>query len=560
MACGPGSLLGGLYRILELLGRGGHGTVWLARQERTGRLVAVKEIADGRLVMEAEILKTLSCPGLPAIVDILREDSLYLVMEYIKGQTLLSWLEERGPLSEQEAAGRGIELCRVLSYLHERKPPVIYRDLKPSNIMVRENGSLVLIDFGTAREQRKEKAEDTVWLGTRGYAAPEQYGGQGQTGPETDIYGLGAVLFQLLTGKGPSELPYCFPPLREVMPGCSEGMERILAICTRTDPRKRYRSCKELAEALARFGRLVPEESRKRRRQKGMLAVLAGLALLTGGGGLTAFCMGKQASLHAYRNCLFRAEGSVSREACAEACRLAVRLEPGRPEAYCLLLKRFVETDGRFSPEEERLFREVLELNTERGSALEVLKRHKSAYGKVAYETGMAYFYDYEGSGGRRASAVWLLDSAKPGTGLSEQEAFRAGVLGRIAEYYDSLGRAKKSGEKGVSYGKYWEDLISISFPEAGEKDNLVTALVAARELTVQLSLHGADFLADGVSREAISESLTSLEEAMREWEQQAESRYEKGLLEEVEEGLILAEEALGAALQGEKKGKENGG
>ena len=92
-----------------------------------------------------------------------------------------------------------------------------------------------------------------------------------------------------------------------------------------------------------------------------------------------------------------------------EACRMAVRLEPGRPEAYCLLLSHFVETDGSFSLEEELLFREVLELDTEKGNALEVLRRHKPAYGRVAYEIGLAYFYDYEGSGGRRASAVWLL-------------------------------------------------------------------------------------------------------------------------------------------------------
>ena len=560
MTCTPGSLLGGLYRVLELLGRGGHGTVWLARQERTGCLVAVKEIGNGSLIMEAELLKKLSCPGLPSVVDILQEDCLYLVMEYIEGQTLLSWLEEHGPLPEKEAAAWGIELCRVLSYLHGRKPPIIYRDLKPSNIMVREDGSLVLIDFGTAREKKEEKTEDTVWLGTRGYAAPEQYGGKGQTGPETDLYGLGAVLFQLLTGKGPSELPYCFPPVREIRPEISEGMERILEVCTRADPRKRYRSAKELAGALARRRELAPEEDRKRRRQRGVLAVLACMVLLTGGGSLASCRLGSLASLRAYKSCLFRAEGSVSREECMEACRMAVRLEPGRPEAYCLLLSHFVETDGSFSLEEELLFREVLELDTEKGNALEVLRRHKPAYGRVAYEIGLAYFYDYEGSGGRRASAVWLLASAEPEMGLTEQEAFRAEVLGRIAGYYDSLGEMRKTGDKGVSYREYWEDLERVSFPEAAEKDNLVTALVAAREMAVQVSLHAADFLGDGVSAESIRRRLSVPEKALESWEQRTASQYETALAEETREGLRLAEEALEAASQEAGTGQENGG
>ncbi|MDF2939063.1 MAG: serine/threonine protein kinase [Paenibacillaceae bacterium] len=205
----PGRLLENRYRILQLLGQGGMGRVFLAEDERLpGKKWAVKELKPGPaqqelLAKEARVLAECSHPGLAAVTDFIPANAqgvCYLVMEFIQGQTLLQVLREQGPLSWAKAASIGIELCQVLAYLHEGRPvPIIHRDLKPSNVMLDENGRVRLIDFGTARHYNQGADADTVRLGTLGFASPEQLLGR-QTDARTDLYALGAVLHFLLEG------------------------------------------------------------------------------------------------------------------------------------------------------------------------------------------------------------------------------------------------------------------------------------------------------------------------------------------------------------------------
>ena len=128
----------------------------------------------------------------------------------------------------------GKQLCDVLAYLHSRKPPIIYRDMKPDNVQLKPDGTITLLDFGTAREYKYRGAEgsDTSCLGTRGYAAPEQYGGMGETDARTDIYCLGATLYHLLTGHNPSLPPYEMKPIRTINPALPRGLEQIILRCT----------------------------------------------------------------------------------------------------------------------------------------------------------------------------------------------------------------------------------------------------------------------------------------------------------------------------------------
>lgn len=210
-----GAVLDGKYKIISVIGQGGMSTVYLARHQRLNKEWAVKEISreycenyemiSRQLVLEADILKKLNHPGLPKIIDIIeKKDVIWMVMEFIEGKTLKEVLKERGRIQETEVLSWGKQLCEVLSYLHSRTPPIIYRDLKPDNIILKKTGRLVLIDFGTAREYCYEKnSTDTTYLGTRGYAAPEQYGGMGQTDERTDIYCLGVTLYSMLTGYSP---------------------------------------------------------------------------------------------------------------------------------------------------------------------------------------------------------------------------------------------------------------------------------------------------------------------------------------------------------------------
>jgi WD40 repeat protein/tRNA A-37 threonylcarbamoyl transferase component Bud32 len=221
-------LLQGRYRLIAQIGEGGFGAVYKAEDTRLGnRLVAIKEMkpsglkpqelkeATDAFQREAMLLTGLKHPSLPAIHDQFTEDGQwYLVMEFIQGRTLESYLAKapKGRLPVREVFQITLQLCNVLNYLHSQNPPIIFRDLKPSNVMLTPEGQVYLIDFGIARHFKPGQSKDTVAFGTTGYAAPEQYG-KAQTTPRSDVYSLGAVMHHMLTGDDPANTPFRFAPL-----------------------------------------------------------------------------------------------------------------------------------------------------------------------------------------------------------------------------------------------------------------------------------------------------------------------------------------------------------
>ncbi len=217
------------YFIMDQVGAGGFGSVYKARDIQNGdRLVAIKEVsllglhpqamleATAAFQREVSVLSHLDHPNLPRLYEHFQDPGhWYLVMDFIAGETLEEY-QSKVPnrrLLLSEVLDIGLQLCRVLAYLHSQQPPIIFRDLKPANIMRNHTGQLYLIDFGIARYFKPGQTRDTVALGSPGYAAPEQYG-KAQTTPRADIYSLGAVLHQLLTARDPSEAPFRFLPLR----------------------------------------------------------------------------------------------------------------------------------------------------------------------------------------------------------------------------------------------------------------------------------------------------------------------------------------------------------
>lgn len=244
------------YIIEGILGKGGMGTVYLARNINTDTYWAIKEIdirTDSQINLAAEpnLLKKLNHPSLPRLFDIIEQDGfLYMISDFIDGVSLDKKLDEEGRFDEEIVIDWAIQLCKALDYLHSIKPnPIIYRDIKPSNIMLTEKGTLKLIDFGTAREYKPQSNADTVYIGTRGYAAPEQFG-TGQTSAVSDIYSLGITLHHLLTGKSPVEAPYRLRPIRYYNQQLSAELEAIIGRCTCEVIAGRYQSAKELMEEL----------------------------------------------------------------------------------------------------------------------------------------------------------------------------------------------------------------------------------------------------------------------------------------------------------------------
>ena len=214
-----GMILGNRYRIIQTLGEGGQGRVYLAEDITLGLACAIKEMAGGEdglhLLAEPAILKQLKHPSLPRISDIIQQGTnVYIVEEYFEGMPLQEVISHRDMCTESNIVLWFTELAGILQYLHHIQPnPIIYRDMKPANVIIDSSGSARLVDFGIAREFKEGQESDTAYIGTRGYAAPEQYGSN-QTDARTDIYSLGVTMYHVATGAGPNEPPYCASPIR----------------------------------------------------------------------------------------------------------------------------------------------------------------------------------------------------------------------------------------------------------------------------------------------------------------------------------------------------------
>ncbi len=255
------------YIVLNLIGRGGMGAVyrvqrasdasiWALKEMRVAPNTPAEEVADNRklFAQEANLLRELNHPNLIVVSDFFEYDTRpIMVMEFVPGQTLESRIREaNSPLLEQQVVSYGIQLCRVLHYLHTRKPPVIYRDLKPSNVMLTPDGVLKLIDFGVARTHKKSSSKDTIAMGSAGYAPPEQYGKE-QTDARSDIYALGATLLHLLTNLPPVPLQ---PPkagaIVKLNPSVDADTEQVIIRAMDLSRDRRFQSALEMEEALHR--------------------------------------------------------------------------------------------------------------------------------------------------------------------------------------------------------------------------------------------------------------------------------------------------------------------
>ena len=295
-----GSLVDGKYKILNKVGQGGMSVVYLAMNEKANKQWAVKEVRkDGvldfeavkqGLVAETDILKKLNHPNLPSIIDVIdTDDSFIIIMDYIQGNSLNKALDEYGVQPQEMVIEWAKQLCDVLGYLHSRTPAIIYRDMKPANVMLKPDGNITLIDFGTAREYKEKNLADTTCLGTVGYAAPEQFGGMGQTDARTDIYCLGATLYHLVTGMNPCEPPYEIRPIREINPSLSSGLERIILKCTQRNPEDRYQSCAELMYALEHYEEIDDIHRKQQKKKLATFIVSLSMAVLFAGTSLWGY-------------------------------------------------------------------------------------------------------------------------------------------------------------------------------------------------------------------------------------------------------------------------------
>lgn len=293
-----GEILDNKYKIVGCLGQGGTAQVLLAENITLNNLWAVKVLPKNSqwvscLMEEVEILKRLSHPMLPRIVDLFEDqDNYYIIMDYFSGSSLTDILHKEGKIHERVLIKWTFELLDAFEYLHSRNPPVIYRDLKPSNLIVDDSGKLRLIDFGTARFHNEEKYEDTVYIGTQGYAAPEQYG-NGRSDQRTDLYNLGMTLVHLAAGMHPLEMGTGKIGIYLKNAGISKEFTKFILGLVEPDPANRVQSAHVAFDVLSNISVSKAQFFRKslKKQVQTIFKGVIGIASYLPGSGSTSFCL-----------------------------------------------------------------------------------------------------------------------------------------------------------------------------------------------------------------------------------------------------------------------------
>ena len=536
-----GSIVDGKYKVLNEIGHGGMSTVYLAINEKANKPWAVKEVRKSlsrnfdilrqSLILEMDMLKKLSHKNLPSIVDVIDSDENFLiVMDYIEGNTLEKLVNENGGYPQEEVTGWAIQLCDVLCYLHERPNPIIYRDMKPSNVMLKSDGNVILIDFGTAREFNVQKEGDTTCLGTQGYAAPEQFGGMGQTDARTDIYCLGATMYHLITGHNPSKPPYEMYPIRKWNPELSSGLEKVILKCTRKNPEDRYQSARELMYALEHYKDLENETQLrcKKRVRRFAAAFFASILSLICAAGFNAAAREKTAG--DYSALIERAARASDIKDAGDLYLEAITLDPARAEAYHAYYNRVAE-DGIFDIDEEEI---LLRINMNAGGYFRAFEKGTPLeYAEFCYEMGNAYWYYYAHEENRKIRAInWY----EPALSYFEQisakslEYSRCRLYLEIGGFYKKMIAAQIDGTDEGIYGKYWNSLAELKALNDANPDREIITLRMYCEIITRVTEYARYFMEDGVSREEVEKMFKSIDDDM--------DRIEKGAVPTVREEI----------------------
>lgn len=432
------------------IGRGGSSVVYLVKDTQDGRLYAMKLVnekmmsSEAVMSSEAEILQKLGMEGsgIPAFYGTLPGDgpdssespATGFLMEYIEGDSLQKILDGGRTFTVRETAEAGLSFCAILQKLHELDPPLIYRDFKPANILVRKNGSYVLIDYGACRTFKADAVRDTKMLGTEGYAAPEQYGGWEQSDVRTDIYGIGAVLHHMLTGRHPLETG--LGPVAELMqrPDVQKGreadwmkedpqenglcrqmnsplerglyreMDKVLHRCCSVSPDMRFSTCAGLEKALRRVLaackkaekaaeriREKPDALREQMWKRFLVFAACAVTFLFGSGMFSVSAAG--AVMARYHMFIREGEAMQGEYAKRESYLQAVRLRPTDAEAYIAFL-RDLASDGVITQKERDAFEDLLYTD----DYLEEMRAGApSQYAALELEIGKQYWGFYDG-------------------------------------------------------------------------------------------------------------------------------------------------------------------
>ncbi len=534
------------YRVIRRLGSGGEGTVYLVCHINTEQLRAAKVLTHIRenCRHELDMMKNLNHPSLPKVIDILEEgENTWLIMEYIQGHRLDQVIAQG--LDKKQLWSIANQLALVLVYLHSRKKPVLHLDIKPSNILLRPDKKLVLIDFGASIRGHPDGCVNSGY-GTPGFAAPEQQTEGGSVDARTDLFGAGAVLYYCRYGKTPN-------PDKKWQR--RNRLDHVMAKCLEKEPDRRYADSLEFYRAVCRA-----ERAEKRNRiffetlGAGAMLALSGVLLFSNlqAGEMTSLSIPLSSSTDQEKSYgsmqengifadveseaedreaesteenvsdmnrqeysrLLNMAGGLGFSQAMECYRSASALFPGDGEWYLRLLE-YVTSDGLFEESEEEFVKELIYTLRSDGSttAMELLETDAESYGIVAYRLGLAYWYFYEGSGGKSAAAWWFQKalSSQPEDKAADWIA-AAEILSQIGSYYGMLGSTGTDEERLGKEWNYWKDLQELWNMYRLQQEDVQICSESAEELLSLLTLHAYDLRQNGEAEEAMLVLISDIE------------------------------------------------
>lgn len=470
-----GDIVDGSWEVIKQIGQGGSGTVYLVRDIELNRLLALKEVPvrntdQGKrqakaVVAEVSLLKSLSHPSIPRILKMTHDEhSILIIMDYIEGYSLRSLIAKKDYIEEALIIKWGLALCDTLKYLHNRNPKVIYRDLKPHNVMLSNENHLFLMDFGISREVGPDfdySKEDRV--GTKGYAAPEMRAKNAWFDERSDIYALGRTLYFLATRNSPSleklpngqELPIL--PIRQYDASRSVGLEKIIEKATAYKPKDRYQSVEEMIYDLKNIDKMSEGYIRTIKRRATTIYTLFGTLVLgvflLGSGALYS----QMATTDAYNQAISKGKTSQDLDALVSASKIM----PSEVEPYLEMVKIY-RSNGHFTSEDEFQLLSALQSN------LPSLKGKPGA-GDLLYQIGQLYWFYYP-QNGQTKSVSWFEQAKDFGVSEKNQHllsiylelgTFKKGILSSITDHSDS-----------GMYKTYWGALGELS-KEMGDDSQL---------------------------------------------------------------------------------------
>lgn len=523
-----GSLVDGKYKILSEIGHGGMSVVYMAINEKANKTWAVKEVRkDGKmdfntvrqgLMAEIETLKKLKHPNLPSIIDVIEDDnSFIIVMDYIEGRSLDKIIEENGAQPEAYVVEWAKQLCDVFGYLHSRTPPIIYRDMKPANVMLKPDGNIMVIDFGTAKNYEIDLGE-TTGIGTIGYAAPEQYigSGLGRTDARTDIYCLGITMYHLLTNIDPCKNLISDKSIRAVNPALSHGLDAIIQKCTQYQPADRYQSCAELMYDLENYEILEPLYKKKQKRKLGVFFLTILMSVIFAASGFLTNYMASQKATDTYETKLYDASKSVNYDEKLELYKecIAIPNKAGEKDAYLGMIQAFKDNDDVFTQSEANLLTKYIKNNKA------VLQSNQDNYTEICFETGKLYWYYYQGENASSASdeftgaiyaVEWFSDVPE-----GYKDYGMAAAYANIGSFYRNIARyVVEASDKG-QYKPFFENMEKLLKSVAlNENESEIVRLELLEMSRSALQQYATKFKGDGITQKQMQDMYTTISDTV---------------------------------------------